>query len=170
MSIANPMWLLVIAGIALPLFWILNLWLGERKAIGAGLAIAGATAHTIIGCGLAVESSELAPWYAGIMLCAILASAIAARRRDHRLLHTFRDEDEARCHRLLARDPNNAAAHGALGDVYLATGRYKDAIASFERAVALDPESTRGDAAHMKTARMKLAEEEQRKARGGKRG
>ncbi len=60
----------------------------------------------------------------------------AAERHLTTQMHT---EDEARYKAAIERDPANAAAWSSLGDLYLETRRYDEAIACYERAVQLMP-------------------------------
>jgi Tetratricopeptide repeat. len=61
---------------------------------------------------------------------------------EHQLVHQIHAEDEARYKAALERDPNNAAAWSALGELYLEAKRYDDAIACYERAVQIMPTAT----------------------------
>lgn len=70
-------------------------------------------------------------------LVALWAMAQFAAERS--LVRQIRQEDEARYKAAIERDPKNAAAWSALGDLYLEAKRYDDAIACYERAVQLAP-------------------------------
>lgn len=70
-------------------------------------------------------------------LAALWAMARFAAERS--LVRQIQQEDEARYKSAIERDPKNAAAWSALGDLYLEAKRYDDAIACYERAVQLAP-------------------------------
>ncbi len=70
-------------------------------------------------------------------LAALWAMMLAAGERQ--LLHQMRLEEEQRYKAAIERDPHNAAAWSALGDLYLELRRYDNAIACYERAVQLMP-------------------------------
>jgi len=75
---------------------------------------------------------------AGLVALWWLAQVTAERQ----LVHQIHAEEEARYKAALERDPNNAAAWSALGDLYLEAKRYDDAIACYERAVQIMPTAT----------------------------
>ncbi len=64
---------------------------------------------------------------------------LARMTAERQLLHQLRAEDEARYKAAIERDPNNAAAWSALGDLYLEMQRFDDAIACYERAIQIMP-------------------------------
>ncbi len=76
---------------------------------------------------------------AGLVALWWLAQVTAERQ----LVHQIHAEEEARYKAALERDPNNAAAWSALGDLYLEAKRYDDAIACYERAVQIMPTATK---------------------------
>ncbi|MCS7223633.1 MAG: tetratricopeptide repeat protein [Armatimonadetes bacterium] len=73
------------------------------------------------------------------------------------------EEDAARYRKTLERDPKNAAAWSALGDLYLEKGQYQDAVACYEKAVELVPTDST-EKAKLSRAKRKL-EESQGKGR-----
>lgn len=70
-------------------------------------------------------------------LVALWAMAQFAAERS--LIRQIRQEEEERYKAAIERDPKNAAAWSALGDLYLEEKRYDDAIACYERAVQIAP-------------------------------
>ncbi len=72
---------------------------------------------------------------AGLMTLWAMMRAAGERQ----LLHQMRLEEEQRYKAAIEHDPRNAAAWSALGDLYLESRRYDDAIACYERAVQLMP-------------------------------
>ena len=65
--------------------------------------------------------------------------AMAQFAAEKSLVKQIQQEEEARYRAAIERDPKNAAAWSALGDLYLEAKRYDDAIACYERAVQLAP-------------------------------
>jgi tetratricopeptide (TPR) repeat protein len=79
--------------------------------------------------------------FALFLLAAGLAAlwAMAQTVSERQLMMQIRAEDEARYKAAIERDPKNAAAWSALGDLYLEAKRYDDAISCYEKAVQLMP-------------------------------
>ncbi|MFA0738372.1 MAG: hypothetical protein LKKZDAJK_001480 [Candidatus Fervidibacter sp.] len=67
---------------------------------------------------------------------------LAQGAAERQLVRQLRAEEEARYKATIERDPQNAAAWSALGDLYLEAKRYDDAIACYERAVQIMPTAT----------------------------
>jgi len=65
--------------------------------------------------------------------------AMAQMVSERQLMMQIRKEDETRYKAAIERDPKNAAAWSALGDLYLEAKRYDDAISCYEKAVQLMP-------------------------------
>lgn len=55
----------------------------------------------------------------------------------------MREEDFARCHRLIAFDPSNAAAYAQLGRLYARQQQWAEAVEAFSQALQLEPENRR---------------------------
>ncbi len=83
--------------------------------------------------------------------------AMAQFAAERALVKQIQQEEEARYKAAIERDPKNAAAWSALGDLYLEAKRYDDAIACYERAVQLTPTDT---AERRKLARAKQLKSE----------
>lgn len=57
----------------------------------------------------------------------------------------------------VARYPDDANAHDSLGEALAVAGRTEESIASYERAVALDPDGQTGDNARRQLERLRSA-------------
>ncbi len=95
---------------------------------------------------------------AGLVALWLIGQTAAQRR----LVQEMRSAEEARYKATLERDPRNAAAWSALGDLYLEIHRYEDAITCYERAVQLSPTDP--------TEKRKLKRAQQLKAEAEARG
>lgn len=78
------------------------------------------------------------------------------------LIKQIQREEEARYKAAIEKDPKNAAAWSALGDLYLDSKRYDDAIACYQRAVQIAPTDT--------TERRKLEKAKQMKSESEAKG
>jgi len=151
--------LLLVAGLIIPLRWLLRVWMDER-AVGAPLAIGALFAHVAIFMTLTFFFTLGAVIYSGLILLLIGASPYLTGRLYRRAATRMAEEDIVKYQRLLQRDPNHTAAHAALGDAYLTCARYDEAIAEYERALELDPHYCRGEIPKLRRARrMKEANE-----------
>ncbi|HWS55618.1 MAG TPA: tetratricopeptide repeat protein, partial [Pyrinomonadaceae bacterium] len=85
----------------------------------------------------------------GLVLCAALGPAVAARQRDDAASVSYRDgtrfalqgrlEEAARAfEQAIALDPRDGNAYYSLGNVYSELGRWPDAIAAYRKAVSLN--------------------------------
>lgn len=63
----------------------------------------------------------------------LLGQNLAKRRLDDQEISQYNDA--------IVRDPNNAGAYSYLGDVYIRTSRYNDAISAYQKATELMPHS-----------------------------
>ncbi|GBC97582.1 hypothetical protein HRbin17_00069 [bacterium HR17] len=114
-----------------------RLWEGELTGSHAAIALLF-VAGLLIGVVLLWNS----PWVFALFLVAAGLAALwwmAQAATEHHLLAQMRAEEEQRYRAAVARDPRNAAAWSALGDLYLEMHRYDDAIACYERAVSVVP-------------------------------
>lgn len=104
--------------------------------------------HAVIGllfvAGLLVGVVFL--WNSPLVFALFLAAAglvslwaMAQFAAERQMIKQIREEEEARYKAAIERDPKNAAAWSALGDLYLEVHRYDDAISCYERAVQLMP-------------------------------
>lgn len=82
-----------------------------------------------------------------------LISPIFGNLHEYASLRRMQKDDMERYQKILAADPRNGAAHSALGDIYLAREQYDDAIASFERAIAISPDYTRREQSRLLQAK-----------------
>lgn len=85
-------------------------------------------------------------WNSPLVFALFLAAAglaalwtMAQFAAERSLVKQIQQDEEARYKAAIERDPKNAAAWSALGDLYLEAKRYDDAIACYERAVHLSP-------------------------------
>lgn len=85
-------------------------------------------------------------WNSPLVFALFLAAAglvalwtMAQFAAEKSLIKQIQQEEEKRYRAAIERDPKNAAAWSALGDLYLEAKRYDDAIACYERAVQLSP-------------------------------
>lgn len=108
-------------------------------------------------------------WNSPLVFALFLAAAglaalwtMAQFAAEKSLVKQIQREEEARYKAAIERDPKNAAAWSALGDLYLEAKRYDDAIACYERAVQLAPTDA--------TEKRKLAKARQLKAEAEAKG
>lgn len=94
---------------------------------------------------------------AGLATLWVLGQAASERH----LTTQMHSEEEARYKAAIERDPKNAAAWSSLGDLYLETHRYDEAITCYERAVQLMPTDA-GERRKLHRARQIKAETEAR--------
>ena len=80
--------------------------------------------------------------YLLVLDVAALLTPLLDARRERKLLLELQDEDIARCQRAIRFDPNNAAAHAALAEIYAKRKLYDLAIPEYEQAIALDPKGS----------------------------
>lgn len=85
-------------------------------------------------------------WNSPLVFALFLAAAglaslwtMAQFAAERQMIKQIREEEEARYKAAIERDPKNAAAWSALGDLYLEAQRYDEAISCYERAVQLAP-------------------------------
>jgi polyisoprenoid-binding protein YceI len=98
----------------------------------------------------AVEQQGLGPVLAQFKAAAADTSTDAGRFSDQilnaagvKLMHRKRFADAVACYQLgVALKPERASLHAALGEAYLMAGKRAEAIASFRRAMALNPDNT----------------------------
>lgn len=88
-------------------------------------------------------------WKSPLVFALFLASAglvalwtMAQFAAERSLVKQIQREEEARYKAAIERDPKNAAAWSALGDLYLESKRYDDAIACYKQAVQIAPTDT----------------------------
>ncbi|MER3501417.1 MAG: hypothetical protein IMHGJWDQ_001435 [Candidatus Fervidibacter sp.] len=133
---------------------------GELTGSHAGIALLFVAA-LLVGVVLLWDTPFLfALFLAAAGLAALWLMVQAAAQR--RLVQEMRSAEEARYKATLERDPRNAAAWSALGDLYLEIHRYDDAITCYERAVQLSPTDP--------TEKRKLKRAQQLKAEAEARG
>ncbi len=142
-----PFLVVVGAFAAAQILRILNGWLVE-KVLDSRLAVAALSAHCLILFTL---------WqlhYLGAILLYLLALTVVwvlapllELVREHLVIKRFNQDDIARYKYHLKVSPSDANARINLANAYLECGRREDAIAEYERAVALDPQHT-GIASH----------------------
>ena len=98
----------------------------------------------------AVEQQGLGPVLAQFKAAAADSSTDAGRFSDQilnsagvKLMHRKRFADAVACYQLgVVLKPERASLHAALGEAYLMAGKRTEAIASFRRAMALNPDNT----------------------------
>jgi hypothetical protein len=80
------------------------------------------------------------PWTMLALLLPILflSSSIRVRLSQKRTGGRIRDEEYAKCRRVLARDPRNAAALGQLAELLEADGHLRDALDAYETCAQCD--------------------------------
>lgn len=80
------------------------------------------------------------PWNLFLLLIPVIYgnSSLRSRWSQKRLLRRMREEDYAKCERILARDPRNAAAYALLGQLYEEDERWREALQAYEEAQRLD--------------------------------
>ncbi|HEX2948004.1 MAG TPA: tetratricopeptide repeat protein [Armatimonadota bacterium] len=144
--------LLVPAGLFLPVRWIMRLWL-EEGAISAKLGLTGLICHCFIFFYLVVNMRPALLAYCGFLLLAIALLPILGSRAEWRMRSKMAEDDIARYKRKLERFPDNAALHGALGNVYMECRRYDEAIEEYQKAIDLDPDRSRSESWRLREAR-----------------
>lgn len=105
-------------------------------------------------------------WNSPLVFALFLAAAglvalwsMAQFAAERSLVKQIQQEEEARYKAAIERDPKNAAAWSALGDLYLEAKRYEDAIACYERAVQLAPTDAMERRKLMRAKQLKSEEE-----------
>jgi len=147
-----PAILLLVAGLVLPLRWLLRVWLDDR-AVSGPLALGAMTAHVGIFIAVVFFQPIVAAIYCTFILSLIAVAPRLTSRQYQRAHEQMAEEDISKYQRLIERDPNHAAAHAALGDAYMTCARYDEAIAEFERALDLDPQHSQGEILKLRKAR-----------------
>ena len=127
---------------------------GISNAAHVGGLIMGALVGTLLPAANASESSRRTRLSLVVAFCAasVFASAVAAKhlRSSVAELPSIRrliaqgknDEAIARLQEIIAREPQFAAAHDLLAQLYLSGGDYPKAISALEKANAADPSNT----------------------------
>lgn len=139
-------------GLIVPLVWLLRVWL-EDRLLSTPLALSALAAHGVIFFILATGAPFLGLAYSVLFLLFIAFTPLLGIYHERNTRKAMASEDIIRCRRLLERDANNAAAHAALGDAYMVHAQYDDAIAAYERAIALDPINMRTEPRKLQQAR-----------------
>jgi len=153
---------LVLCGLAagLPLLMILNAWLVDKTLgpVEGILCVAGV--FLVLGLVAVTRGTIWSVILLGVLIggCALLPAL--SRWSNRRGLAALDQEDIEKYERTLAFDPKNAAAHSFLGQIYLRQGRYEEAIHHLERAVELDPKSSK-DRWHLEKAVQAQAEKDE---------
>jgi len=124
--------------LAWPAYRIVSMWL--MKELTAAEAVA---ALAVL---LAFLTGIMTTWGSGVslalmLLFALLCAAIwfAGKQHDRRRLDRFFHEDVAASERALAKDPENAAAHMRLGQLYERRGDLATAIHHYEETARIVP-------------------------------
>ncbi|HEY3378433.1 MAG TPA: tetratricopeptide repeat protein [Armatimonadota bacterium] len=126
-----------------PLLRILLAWRVEQKMRGT-IAFGSTMAHVlIIGVGLAQKNPFLIIGYLLLVNLLWILTPRSVSISEVLFRKRMRDADIARYQRLIRQRPEHAAAHAALADAYLESGRFDEAIAAYQQAIALSPESSR---------------------------
>lgn len=142
--------------LAWPAYRIVTMWLMREASAGeavAALVILLAFLAGIVTTWGQATSMALLGLFA--LLCAVIW--FAGRQHDKRRLDRFFREDLEAAQRALARDPDNAAAHMRLGELYARRGDWDTAIEHYEQAARLVPRDSE--------ARLALANAIERKRR-----
>ncbi len=143
---------LVIIGIAVlallggfPLLRLLSAWM-EDKTMDGRLVLAAIGAHLAIMATL-WHTDRLVPLliYLFLVTLAWLLMPLLNQLGDDAGMQRLRAEDMLRYQHLLAADPKNAAAQAAMADLLVENGRLEEAIAAYEKAIALDPEHAQAE-------------------------
>ena len=162
-------WALIITGLTIPPLWILRVWLEERL-VSTSLALSGIGAHLF----LCIALPLLSPWalvtYCALILLAIALTPTINRRLDRASMKDLQSEEVEQYLAALERQPDNPALHAALAQAYLDIARYDEAIASFEKAIALDPHHTQPERAKLRSARAEKQRREEQNAVPARRG
>jgi tetratricopeptide (TPR) repeat protein len=144
---------LLIAGLFLPLRWLLRVWLDDRLVSGP-LAVGAMAAHV----GIFIATIYFLPIvtiaYSLLILLLIGISPRLMGRLHLQADQRMAEEDISKYQRLIERDPNHAAAHAALADALMVFLRYDEAIAEYERAIELAPQYSDGEILKLRRARL----------------
>jgi len=124
--------------LAWPAYRVVSMWLMRE--------LTGAEAVAALVVLLAFLTGIMTTWGSGVsillmLLFALLCAAIwfAGKRYDRRRLDHFFQEDVAASERALAKDPENAAAHMRLGQLYERRGDWAAAIHHYEETARIVP-------------------------------
>jgi tetratricopeptide (TPR) repeat protein len=126
-------------GLLIVLIWIARQWINEG-ALPFHLALAGALAHLLIFHVLLFVSPVICLIYSAIATTAVLAWPLLQRTEQRTSNQKLALEDVAQYERAVAKRPDNPSFHARLAEAYLAAGRFDEAIAALEQAIALDTE------------------------------
>ena len=158
--------LLLVVGLILPSWWILAIWLDDRL-LSHARGVTALLAHIGIICWLALKHPLYGAIYGGLLAGVVLFMPILGLQSEKRKRIRQAKSDVRRYQALLARHPENAGAHSALGDAYLECHCYDDAIAAYHHAISLDPDNYRVEEGKIKYASIQQQAHERRKRRKG---
>jgi tetratricopeptide (TPR) repeat protein len=150
----------ILAGLALAFIVqrLIHAWLIDRVLDTVPTMIITGVMLTTFTAIWLTRNSTLMYAYVAVLIGLAGATQIIAHRREQRLMQDLRDESLAKYRAVIERDPKNVAAHVFIGDAYLQMGRFEDAIAAYETAIALNPE-------HANRERWKLRQAESERDR-----
>jgi len=124
--------------LAWPAYRIVSMWLMKELTAAEAVAALGVLLAFLLGImttwGSAVSVALMVLF---VLLCATIW--FGGKRRDRRRLDRFFEEDVAASERALAKDPENAAAHMRLGQLYERRGDLTAAIHHYEETTRLVP-------------------------------
>ena len=118
---------------------ICNAWLVERN-LDARFAVVLISAHSLIIVGLwQFHLLGALFFYQVLLILTWLFSPVLESIREWFAIRGLSDRDIVRYRYRVHIDPSDAGSYVGLANAYLERGRRKDAIAAYEKAVALDP-------------------------------
>jgi len=136
------LFLLLMAGVAIPLFAILKAWVVDQT-MGAGAALSSLLALFVL-AGFTWSHQGTGWMFAGLgaMVVGCAALPVLATQTNRHTVNRLRDEDILKFQRAISHDPNNAGARALLAGKYMEIGRYHDAAYQFGKAAELLPNSS----------------------------
>lgn len=142
---------------AIPLLKIIHLWLIDRTWSMAFALTMMLGSICLLGLAFSLCGTG------GALVCALVYIGITAMSpligsaSNRRAIRQMQEDDLQRYQRIVRRDPQNAAAHASLADLYVTRGFFEDAITEYEQAIQISPEHTLAEQYKLRKTREDLA-------------